>query len=65
LNGKRQQKFDICIEPPCENRSLEEPAITGGVNGEPDIEKIISEVIQTTQRYCFDVHSKTFFFCYH
>ncbi|KAG2597803.1 uncharacterized protein LOC120709498 isoform X3 [Panicum virgatum] len=51
LNGKRQQKFDIRIEPPCENRSLEEPAITGGVNGEPDIEKIISEVIQTTQRH--------------
>jgi len=63
LNGKRQQKFDICIEPPCENRSLQEPAITGGVNGEPDIEKIISEVIQTTQRYCFDVHF--FLLCYH
>ncbi|RLN25194.1 uncharacterized protein C2845_PM07G09900 [Panicum miliaceum] len=51
LNGKRQQKFDVRIEPPCENRSLEEPAITGGVNGEPDIEKIISEVILTTQRH--------------
>ncbi|OEL17129.1 hypothetical protein BAE44_0021852 [Dichanthelium oligosanthes] len=68
LNGERQQ--NLHIEPPCENRSLEEPAITGGVNsqfgisthlrscsgypinyGEPDIEKILSEVILTTQRH--------------
>ncbi|CAL4956526.1 unnamed protein product [Urochloa decumbens] len=51
LNGERQQKFDINIEPHCENRSLEEPAIAGGVYSEPDIEKILSEVILTTQRH--------------
>ncbi|CAO2203554.1 unnamed protein product [Urochloa humidicola] len=50
LNGERQQKFDIDIEPHCENRSLE-PAIAGGINSEPDIEKILSEVILTTQRH--------------
>ncbi|CAO2184523.1 unnamed protein product [Urochloa humidicola] len=50
LNGGRQQKFDIDIKPHCENRSLEEPA-ADGVYSEPDIEKILSEVILTTQRH--------------
>ncbi|RCV25574.1 hypothetical protein SETIT_5G176700v2 [Setaria italica] len=49
LNGERQQKFDIHIE--CENRSIVEPATTVGVNSKPDIEKILSEVILTTQRH--------------
>ncbi|XP_062211129.1 uncharacterized protein LOC133912427 [Phragmites australis] len=70
LKGKGWQKVDTQIKPPCENRSSEEPVVTGGVSSqlgissylescsghpintsEPGIEKILSEVILTTQRH--------------